>query len=234
MTNNYLPSDDLGKSRFLNNYAAKLSNYAAILNMDAANIRQLGSDAANFSISLNAVATIQSFSKTVTTFKNSLRDGTANGGAIGDAPKQPVIGTYSLPLVGNIFGRLAKQVQAIKAHPNYTVAMGNDLGIVGSEQQPIDPASLTPVLGHNFQAGKPNVTWKKSIHQGVHIYVDRGDGKGFGNMPYTDTKPDFLDEYPLPPAGQTALWKYKAIYIDEDVEVGNISNELSVTVAGIY
>ncbi len=234
MANYYLPGDDLGKSRFLTSFSAKLPSYATLLSIDAVTQQQVANDSTNFGLAVTEVSSFQAFSKTVTTFKNFLRDGTADGGPIGNAPPQPVVGQYTLPMAGNIFGRLAKMVQSIKAHPNYTIAIGNDLGIIGADTPPVDPANIKPVLGHNLQAGKPNITWKKNGHQGIHIYVDRGDGKGFGNMPYTDTKPDFLDEYQLPATGQTALWKYKAIYIDDDVEVGNMSNELSVTVAGIY
>lgn len=234
MTNYYLPADDLGKSRFITNYAAKLPKYAVALHIDVPTLVQVSADATNFSLGINEATSFQTFSKTITRFKNFLRDGTANGGPIGDSPQPPDKVAYSLPMLGNIFGRLAMQVQAIKANPNYTQAMAADLGIVGAEQPPTDPTTLQPVLGHNLQAGRPNITWKKAGHQGLHIYIDRGDGKGFGAMPFTDTKPDYLDEYPLPAANQTVLWKYKAMYIDDDVEVGNMSNELSVMVAGIY
>jgi hypothetical protein len=36
----------------------------------------------------------------------------------------------------------------------------------------------------------------------------------------------------LPAAGQTALYKYKAIYVENDVEVGTMSAELSIAVVG--
>jgi hypothetical protein len=36
----------------------------------------------------------------------------------------------------------------------------------------------------------------------------------------------------LPAAGQTALYKYKAIYVENDVEVGAMSAELSIAVVG--
>jgi hypothetical protein len=61
--------------------------------------------------------------------------------------------------------------------------------------------------------------------------VDRGDGKGYIFLA-TDTHPDYLDTYPLPPAGQPAIWKYKAIYINHDEEQGQMSDELLVTVSG--
>lgn len=82
-----------------------------------------------------------------------------------------------------------------------------------------------------MKAGQPNVKWKKNGMQGIHLYADRGDGKGYSFF-VTDTHPDYLDSYPLPAAGQAALWKYKAIHIDNDEETGQISDELSVSVSG--
>jgi len=38
--------------------------------------------------------------------------------------------------------------------------------------------------------------------------------------------------HPLPAAGQSALWKYKAIYLQADQRVGQWSNVASIPVAG--
>ena len=51
-------------------------------------------------------------------------------------------------------------------------------------------------------------------------------------LPRHDTVPDYLDTAPLPAPGQTALWKYKAIYRLNDEQVGLWSNEVSLAVRG--
>lgn len=233
MSNPYLPADDFGKLGFMHNYASKLPTYAALFGISASALQQVIDDATNFDLGLKAVSAFQSFSKTVVSFKNFLRDGTTNATEIVNPPEEPAMPAFTATVMGNIFGRWAKQIQTIKAHPNFTETIGKDLGIIGTDRPPVDPTTIKPVLGHTILAGKPNISWKKQGHQGVHIYIDRSDGKGYGAMPFTDTKPDFLDEYPLPASGQTAIWKYKAIYIEDDVEIGNMSNELVVNVAGI-
>ena len=63
------------------------------------------------------------------------------------------------------------------------------------------------------------------------LWVDRGDGKGFVFLA-VDTVPDYTDTAAMPPAGQSALWKYKAIYLQGDDRVGQWSDVVSIPVAG--
>ncbi|HUZ07851.1 MAG TPA: hypothetical protein VMV89_10245 [Candidatus Paceibacterota bacterium] len=44
--------------------------------------------------------------------------------------------------------------------------------------------------------------------------------------------PNYNDPAPMPPAGQSALWKYKGIYIQADQRVGQWSDVVSLPVAG--
>ena len=47
-----------------------------------------------------------------------------------------------------------------------------------------------------------------------------------------DTTPNYTDTAPLPPAGQSVLWKYKAIYRADDTRIGQWSEVVSLPVAG--
>ena len=64
---------------------------------------------------------------------------------------------------------------------------------------------------------------------GIEIQVDRGTGFVFLAV---DTVPDYTDTEPMPAAGQSALWKYKAIYRQGDDRVGQWSDVVSIPVAG--
>lgn len=66
---------------------------------------------------------------------------------------------------------------------------------------------------------------------GIHIYVDRSNSGVFTYLA-RDSKPNFIDNAPLPPAGQSAVWAYKVIYVKNDEEVGLVSDVLNVTVSG--
>ena len=60
----------------------------------------------------------------------------------------PIIPTLPAPptLVNNdIFGYIRRLVARIKAHPNYTEAAGEGLGIVGDEHV-VDTSTLKPIL----------------------------------------------------------------------------------------
>ncbi len=43
---------------------------------------------------------------------------------------------------------------------------------------------------------------------------------------------DYTDTAAMPPASQSALWKYKGIYIQSDQRVGQWSDVVSIQVAG--
>ena len=81
-----------------------------------------------------------------------------------------------------------------------------------------------------IQAGQVVVGWTKQGMDGLEIHVDRGDGKGFVFLAI-DTVPDYTDTAALPAAGQSALWKYKAIYLQGDSRVGQWSDVVSIPVA---
>ena len=63
---------------------------------------------------------------------------------------------------------------------------------------------------------------------GIEIFVDRGNGFEFLAF---DTTPNYVDEYAIEP-GQTAVWKYKAVYIKDSKLVGQFSEVVQITVTG--
>ena len=74
----------------------------------------------------------------------------------------------------------------------------------------MDVNSLKPVLDVELDAGQVDINWTKQGMDGIEIQVDRGTGFAFLAI---DTIPNYTDTQPMPAAGQSALWKYKAIYI---------------------
>ncbi|MEK6614619.1 MAG: hypothetical protein AABZ32_00680 [Bacteroidota bacterium] len=122
-----------------------------------------------------------------------------------------------------IFPRIAKMVQRIKASPDYTDAIGHDLGIIGSEHV-IDPASMKPVLKLVFEANTVKVQWPKGHAHAVRIEKDSGSGFQFLAI---DTVPDYTDTTPITAA---VTLKYRAMYIINDELVGQWSDVVSITV----
>ena len=93
----------------------------------------------------------------------------------------------------------------------------------------MDVNSLRPVLTVELDAGQVVVGWTKQGMDGIEIQVDRGTGFLFLAI---DTIPDYTDTAAMPAAGQSALWKYKAIYLQADQRVGQWSDVVSIPVAG--
>jgi hypothetical protein len=122
-------------------------------------------------------------------------------------------------------------VRQIKAHPNYTEAIGRALGIEAADQSEPDYATLSPELKATVSGDRVDIGWGWQGH-GAHldmieIHVDRGSG--FTLLTY-DTTPGYVDTAPFPPAG--AKWTYKAIYRKGDRQIGKWSKEVSVAVPG--
>jgi hypothetical protein len=230
MANSYLPGTDTGRMQWLNNFAAKLPNYKDVLALTDATLNQYQDDAENFAYIIGGIESFRKYTKQATAFKNLMRSGSPKNDPLGAPPPAPETPVLPKPAVPDIFGRVTKTVQVIKNTEGYNEAIGKDLGIIGEETAKMQ-ADMKPVLGYEMQAGQPNIKWKKQGMQGIHIYADRGDGKGYSFLA-TDTQPDYLDTYPLPATGQAVLWKYKAIYIDHDDETGQISDEMVVSVSG--
>lgn len=121
-------------------------------------------------------------------------------------------------------------VKRIKGSAAYTNGIGQDLGIIAPASV-VDTDSKQPKMKIQLVAGQPLIIWKKDSMDGIQIYKDSGDGD-WKLLKY-DTRPNHLDNSPLPDVGTSATWKYKAIYLYKDEQVGLWSDEMSVSVSGV-
>src|SRR5947209_4300108 len=185
----YLPKDDGGKADMLDNFAAKLPKYTALLEISAADLAGVVADALWFRYVLNALNQMKQNAQQWTAYKNLIRDGGSVSAAMPAAPALPA----PIPAAVNpgIFARLSALVARIKNHKNYINAIGQDLGIIGVAQV-IDTTLWKPVLDLSLEAGRPTVLWNKGDADALEIWVDRGDGKGFIFLAI-DTEPDYPD-----------------------------------------
>jgi hypothetical protein len=220
----YLPSDDAGKGAWLNNLNAKLPSYSAALGLAAADTASVAADAAFFTYCLNSVGQVAAYSQQWTAYKNAARNGTA----LGLLPVAPNLGVAPAAVGPNIFGRATALVARIKTAPGYTDSIGQALQIIGADQT-VDVTTMKPVITAQLDAGQVDIGWTKQGMDGIELQVDRGTGFVFLAI---DTIPGYTDTAPMPAAGQSALWKYKAIYRQGDDRVGQWSDVVSIPVAG--
>ncbi len=220
----FLPKDEPGKRKWLTNFAAKLPTYAATVGVTGAEVTQAAADAAFFGYVCDAHEQHTKTTRDWTAYKHAA----AQGDALGNLPSTPALPAPPASVPPNIFGRNCTLAVRIKKHPNYTEAIGQDLGIIGAEQT-IDYTSLKPALKIILQAGHPVISWRKQGMDSLELWVDRGDGKSFVFLAI-DTVPGYTDTAALPTPG--AVWKYKGIYREADVQVGQWSDVANITVAG--
>lgn len=221
----YMPKDDNGKMALLDLLATRLPIYADTLDIREADITSLQADAAAFRYMMNAYNIIQGNARQWTAFKNLQRDGGSGSGAFPAAANLPAPVPTVLP---GIIPRVTALIARIKTARNYTEAIGQDLNIVGSTQI-IDPNSWKPIIDITIKAGRPVIQWTKGDADSIEIWADRGDDKGLSFHTIT-TDPNFIDSSPTP--GNSALWKYKAIYRLRDEQVGSWSDVISIAIGG--
>ena len=128
-----------------------------------------------------------------------------------------------------IFTRVSSLCARIKKHSAYTDAIGQDLDLIGAEHT-VDTANAKPALKLELLAGHPNVKWSKGPFDALELWGDHGTG--IFTFLAIDLEPDYLDNFPLPSPGTSAVWKYKAIYRLHDEQVGHWSDVVSIAVQG--
>ena len=142
----------------LDHVAVTLSKYTGTLEISADDLTSLQADAVSFRYALNILSRAQSYAHNCTAFKNLLRDGGTD--AI-EWPVAPLLPEPIPPIVkSGIIPRFSLLINRLKAHKNYSPAIGQDLQIIGSAYI-IDPSTWKPVLSSLLQAGHPTVVWAK-------------------------------------------------------------------------
>lgn len=214
----------------LTNFSGKIENYAPALGVTPDEILSVKADSTFFTYVMDVQNRIQKHSKEWTSYKRLLRS-SAKTVNLGDVPVWNAV--PAPPTVkADITGRFAKLVQRIQGSDNYTEAIGSDLGIntISAVTTPAELAAMKPVLKIHLVAGQPIIEWKKGDADGIEIH--KAIGTGEYQYLATDLRPHFQDKSPIPAHGESAVWKYKAIYISGDDRVGQWSDEVSISVMG--
>ena len=217
-TSSFTPKDNSSKAELLVHVAATLPKYTGTLEISEEDLASLQADAVGFRYALNGLSRMQSYSHNCTAFKNLLKDGGTDATLLTE-PIPPIVKS-------GIISRFSLFVSRLKAHKNYSPAIGQDLQIIGSAYI-VDPSTWKPMLSSLMQAGHPTIVWTKGKASALELWVDRNDGNGFVFL-IIHTEPNTPDPAPPPPPGTSVVWKYKAIYRYHDEQVGEWSDVFSV------
>ena len=236
---NWFPKKESDRRALLNNLADKLPGaYATKYGLTAEELTTLSNFRLWFNWTLDTLESIRQKAQGYTAFRDAL--GYGKGTATGPLTLPPALALPAVPSTGtppvtitplaNGWKYTASLVARIKGHAAYTDADGQDLGIIGAEEAEADPATTQPAIKlARVAGGHVEVQWKKSGFTGVRIEVDRGNGQwAFLGI---DTEPHYVDTL-TPAPGTTALWKYRAIYLDGDEPFGQWSDTATIAVQG--
>lgn len=222
----YIKRRDEDFSAQLTLFKNNIGSYAATFGLTPEQIASQAADANYFAYVLAMQDIFITAGQQWTAWKEAMRDGGENS----TPPALPTFPTAVLPVPPGIEKRFRNLVKIIKAHPAYTVAIGEALGIEGAESAPPPPGDFQPVISLELRGGEVFIRWgwdgRSAFLKSIEIEVDRGSGFQFLTI---DTTPNYTDSTPLP--ATAAQWKYRAIYRDGQGRVGQWSAVVSISVA---
>ena len=226
MADTYLPTQDAQLVVWYNNFQLKFATYALTVGFVAADVTAVQNDYAMIAYIVNLAAVFKEEAKERNQYKDTFRDGPL--GIV--TPATPTIPTIAppaaIPALG-IVPRVRAIIQRIKAHPNYTAAMGQDMGIVA----PVSTPTGTPKPTATAEAQPTSqvlLKWVKGAYDGVQIESQRA-GETTWTLIGMDTSSPYLDSRPPLVAGQPEVRRYRLRYFLNDTPTGNYSDIVTVT-----
>ncbi len=230
MKRSFIPQDLAMLIAWFSNFAKKLSKYKAKYNLTDAEVADMVTASIVLSYWSEVINLTQEYSRGLTAFRRELLHGVESGSIVTLSPVQPNLDAVPANIDPDIVGRAAAIGKRIKAHKDFTEADGQDLGLFGKE---LPESNGKIAFTIRFFAGHPELVWKKNNHAGIQVYANYTNNEQWQWIG-TGITPNFIDQHPLPLAGQSAIWRYRIVYVDKNMnQVGEFSDAVSVTVTGV-
>lgn len=220
----YLPRAEAELVIWFQNWAAKIQTYGTVVGLTAAEKTQATTDANFVSTLINSVLAFKTFTNDLVGYKNIILY-TTIGAPMPATPTAPAMFVAPLGALDAIIKRTQQINERIRNHPAYTVAIGQDLGIIGPEVSPQNEP--TNVRATALPGSDVRVSYNKGGAAGVAIYGKRGSELVYTllsidtNTPYVDTRDPLV-------VGQPENRTYKLLLYDGDNTFGDYSDEVSV------
>lgn len=227
MAETYLPIGDSELVVWFGNFQSKLSGYASTLGVAASEVSAVGADYDQFVYTVNQVEVFKIKTRERVAYKDTLKDGPL-GAPAAPAPALPTFGAEPAPVPPGIVPRLRALVQRIKNHPNFSEAMGRDLGILAPAPPPPGVPKPTVRNARPLPMGQIEVVYSKGKFTGVLIESRRAGENAWSRLDKSFRSP-FTDERALLTANQPELRDYRLRYLDGDQPAGDYSDVVTVT-----
>lgn len=211
------------------NFCDKIINYPAIV-LPAGDVTSVKADRTYLSWARAAKEASVKNAHSWVAFEETLYDG-LDIGLVAIPPAQPVAVVAPAAVHPGMRGRFSNIAAKCKLSPAYTKDIGIDLQIEATNT-PFVPQDGKPTMDMTHHVGHPFFRYPKGQYQAANIYKNSADGKGYVfygvavNATYTDNAA-------LPAAGVSVIWGFKLAYLYQGVEVGTMSDAVTITVTGV-
>ena len=202
----YFPRRDKDFRSWFVNFIAKVRLYAADFGLDPAIIDAWETEGLAYADSIDANESSQA----------SAQQSRAAKDALGDILEP----------------KLRKGIKGIKLTGGYSEARGEDMNVVGDEET-FDPDTYKPKLKATIFPNSARIDFVKGNREveAVNVY-SRLKGEAAWEKLGTDYHSPYVDERPLAQPGVPENREYMAIGVKRDMEIGQMSDIVSVVFGG--
>ncbi|MCX7993403.1 MAG: hypothetical protein N2651_07010 [Fimbriimonadales bacterium] len=219
----YLPKTLSGLIVWFANFATKIGGYASTFGLTPAEVTQVQTDRATLELVINGANIRRADAEEWTQFRDTVLFAPL-GTPMPPMPTPGAVGSLPAGAMASIIPRTRALVQRIKAHPNYTRAIGEDLGIEPPETTPPDRPELKARSETQFRV---RLTFVMRGMPMIEIQSRRGSEAQFTTIAY-DTSSPYIDGREPLVAGQAEVREYRARYVDRDNQpIGDWSDVVS-------
>lgn len=223
MSNTWYPTSHAALPPFHTTFVLECNNNAATLAsvLIAGVLTQITTNKNTVTTAINALSQASNYASEVSAWAFIILEG-PHGTGLPAAPAQPAAITTGLGAMAAIEDYTRRLVAQIKAHPNYTIAMGEAMGIEPGTASTGTPAVRPTALG----GGHVQVDITKAGYDVVAL-DKRVNGGPWAPLAVVTTSPYFDTAGPLAP-GVTQVNEYKAQGVVNNLRVGPESAPASI------
>ncbi len=217
------PVSQAERNLLLQSLKTKLANYQATFGLSDETIRQNQDDAVVYEFLIITANQLENDVAEFFGYKSTVSDGDINL----PTPAYPTVSIPALPALAigvkaGIIPRTKALIRFIKAHPNYTTEIGDDLGINWSGGDPIAPDQLVAGLNpRSMPNDKVEISFSKQGQQAMRIQKRLKGETDFSTVAEPASSP-YLDETPST-GGNPEQREYRGILLDKNQAVGQYS-----------
>lgn len=212
----------------IQNFLAKIAGYQATLGLTIPQVAAITAVCEAFIGAFNATQQSKQTMKAMSQWRRTVFYGEPVGDEAPQAPVFPTVGvvTYTRGVIAE-FKDFRDMIVAL---PNYTEQIGEDLGIVGTEINPIGPTEAQPVFKSVTANGYTvNLVGSMQGFDGMRVEYRRKGGD-WENAAFLTNTPAGFQVTPAVPGGAEA-GHVRAVFIKKNEDYGLWSPDYPVTVS---